>query len=302
MKRLKALRQSGNYTQQQLAEKLKTTQQTIARWESGKAEPSMSDLRDLAMIFSTSVDDLLDVNPFSDKVATNHLCFSLAGRENITDGFWGHIGLLLPGQEKVKWFPITLQTANEVSSALAKIAKDEEWLCISTLNNRMLAFNPNKLRHIYLLDDASDMCNAWNDEAKVDYNGQPLEFYRGLDAWASHDEDWEETSSAAYREVIEEFVKERGMDEEDTLAFLHHSTVYTVDGISKSYWANAQRLSNVIFEIEMECLSKIVAIHAEGGDFESYYPQANLAAIEMPLIDLIDAAKEELKELEGAAA
>jgi hypothetical protein len=52
---------------------LKTTQQTIARCEAGKAEPNLSALQDLAMIFGTSVDDLLGKNPLSDKIASTSL-------------------------------------------------------------------------------------------------------------------------------------------------------------------------------------------------------------------------------------
>jgi hypothetical protein len=35
----------------------------------------------------------------------------------------------------------------------------------------------------------------------------------------------------------------------------------------------------------------MVRVDAYGGGFESYFPASNIAAIEMPLIDLLDAAK-----------
>jgi transcriptional regulator with XRE-family HTH domain len=65
MKRLKELRQSLGLTQEALAKALQTTQQTIARWETDKAEPNLSALRDLAMIFGTSVDDVVGSNRIS---------------------------------------------------------------------------------------------------------------------------------------------------------------------------------------------------------------------------------------------
>jgi len=71
VKRLKELRQSLGLTQEALAKALQTTQQTIARWETGKAEPNLSSLRDLAMIFGTSVDDVVGSNPISKRVTTN---------------------------------------------------------------------------------------------------------------------------------------------------------------------------------------------------------------------------------------
>jgi transcriptional regulator with XRE-family HTH domain len=115
-KPLKALRQNYNYTQHQLAEMLKTTQQTIARWESGKAEPSIAALRDLAMIFGTSIDDILGKNPFSGKISSVHLDYFK--KEAISDGFWGHLGLLIPGQKQTKWFPVTSNTATHISGSL----------------------------------------------------------------------------------------------------------------------------------------------------------------------------------------
>ena len=60
MKKLKQLRESMNVTQQELAKALNTTQQTIARWESDKSQPDIAALKDLAVFFQTSVDDLLE--------------------------------------------------------------------------------------------------------------------------------------------------------------------------------------------------------------------------------------------------
>jgi DNA-binding XRE family transcriptional regulator len=49
MKNLKVARERWGLTQVELAERLNTTQQTVAHREAGKAEPNLATLRDLAM-------------------------------------------------------------------------------------------------------------------------------------------------------------------------------------------------------------------------------------------------------------
>jgi len=287
MKRLKILRQEHKYTQQQLAKMLKTTQQSIARWETGKAEPSVSALRDLAMIFGTSVDDLLGKNPFSNKVASTML--HVFGKNAVADGFWGHIGLLMHGQPHTKWFPITIGTANRFSDSVSNVAQDGEWLCLPTLNNRMLAINPAKIMRIWLLDDACDEPDDWSDEALEDYEGNPLEVYRGVDTYFSAHDDDKGTSSTTYQEIIEEFVKKKGLDEEKAVRLLHYTTIYMADGAVTAYWAEPERLYDIVADIEIGGLQTMLYIPEFGGGFESYYPATKVAVIDMPLIDIMDA-------------
>lgn len=59
---LKVLRTKSRLKQQELAELLHVSQQTIAKWENGKSEPNITMLKDIAGIFNCSVNDLLDSN------------------------------------------------------------------------------------------------------------------------------------------------------------------------------------------------------------------------------------------------
>lgn len=293
MQRRKILREEFNYTQNHIAEMLKTTQQTIARWETGKAEPNIAALRDLAMIFNTSVDDLLGNNPFSKKVMSNSLHY---GKEDSdVDGFWGHLGLLIPGQKQTKWFPITLDTANLVSTALQNIEGAGTWINVSTLNNKSIAFNPEKLRRVWLLDDACDAPEDWSEEARADYIGEPLEFYKVLDDY-DFDDDEKEDISDTIRAAVDEFIKDKKFDEDGLIKFLKFSTIYMADGDVTSYWANPEALYDFVFHIDLGAPPKIVPLPAEGGDFESYYSLSQLAVVEMPLLEVMSAAKEELDE------
>ncbi|MDQ8769991.1 helix-turn-helix domain-containing protein, partial [Streptococcus ruminantium] len=58
--RLKQLRKEAGYTNQtQIAELLKTSQQSYSQWESGKRKPSKTTLEKLSNFFNVSVDYLL---------------------------------------------------------------------------------------------------------------------------------------------------------------------------------------------------------------------------------------------------
>ena len=72
--KLKQLRKNKKLTQQQLADIFKVNQQTIARWESSITEPSITQLKQLAVFFKITIDDLLqkentmkhiDTDPYS---------------------------------------------------------------------------------------------------------------------------------------------------------------------------------------------------------------------------------------------
>lgn len=56
---IKFFRKNLNMTQEQLAEKLNVTRQTVAKWESGDAMPNISDCIRMAGIFQIRVDDLV---------------------------------------------------------------------------------------------------------------------------------------------------------------------------------------------------------------------------------------------------
>lgn len=57
--KLKELRKEFGYKQQDLAQALDVSQQTIAKWENGKSEPNISTLIKLSKVFNCLVDDLI---------------------------------------------------------------------------------------------------------------------------------------------------------------------------------------------------------------------------------------------------
>lgn len=174
MKKLKELRETMKITQQDLAKALHTTQQTIARWESDQSEPSISALKDLALFFKTSVDDLLEYSKTGKSIRSS---LYWMGEED-RDGFWGHVGIKVANKPSV-WFPITANTADLLEGSLDNVESDKEWISFPTLANQYVCIHPSEVTQVTLLDEAED---APEGDWKMTYpqEGLPLELYRGF--------------------------------------------------------------------------------------------------------------------------
>lgn len=287
MDELKKLRLAAGKTQAEMARELNTTQQTYARWEGGKVSPPLSALRDLALIFSTTVDHLLGHGPAKPATTRYHLL------ANDADGFWGHLGLLLPGAAKTSWHPITAGEATRLRRNLAN-GDASAWIVAQTLNNHVLAFRPTELKRIWLLDDACDQPKddwdwkgPWND-----YNGIPLELYRAMGDWVDEElsgsGDFEENNSPAMQETALSLIKEGSfLDRPEELnALLRHTVLHFTDGSTVKYEADREELENLVGELEGETEVSVVELSASGGDFQSFYPTSSLRLVDIPMIEL----------------
>lgn len=58
-KNIKKLRTSAGMNQEQLAELLGVTRQTVSNWERGVSMPDMDSLERIALVFGTSVESLI---------------------------------------------------------------------------------------------------------------------------------------------------------------------------------------------------------------------------------------------------
>lgn len=56
---LTALRQYHKYSQEEVAEKVGVTRQAVAKWESGSADPSTTNLLALAKLYGVEAEELL---------------------------------------------------------------------------------------------------------------------------------------------------------------------------------------------------------------------------------------------------
>ena len=54
------LRKENKMTQEELAEKLKVTRQTISNWELGETKPDIEQLKEMSKLYKVSLDELMD--------------------------------------------------------------------------------------------------------------------------------------------------------------------------------------------------------------------------------------------------
>lgn len=265
---------------------LKTTQQTVARWESGQATPSVAALRDLAVIYRTSVDDLLGKNPLSTGAATN----SYFALDESDERFWGHLGLRLPGDQHTRWFPITEKQANQVDKAVSG-ADDNPWLVVSTLNNRMLLINMSSVEHIYMLDDNADEISDDWELGWDSYNGHSLEVYRALADiyWGDGDVERSETFLAG----VHELMGEEGLTRDKLGELVVETAVYFHNGTVRRCTPEKSKLWGAVYDAEHGPVTMFDLSEPDTG-LTAYFPAKLIRMIDMPLYQVIDAAKKEL--------
>jgi transcriptional regulator with XRE-family HTH domain len=151
VKKLKELRTAAGLTQKQLAERLGTTQQTVARWESNQTGIPSASLRDIATLLGGSVDELLGVErrPLftSAPLATpdHRVPF---GRLTVNLGFAS------------RQYPIDDGQRRSLSEALHSdfsLEGFKGWIAFTSLDNRLVLLNPALLTHLSLLNDKTEV-------------------------------------------------------------------------------------------------------------------------------------------------
>lgn len=91
--KLLTLRKANNLTQEQLAEKLEVSRQSVSKWESGQATPELEKIVALSAVFDVSTDYLLKSSEIDDlSVKTNMLEKQqqqmLVREQKTAAGFW----------------------------------------------------------------------------------------------------------------------------------------------------------------------------------------------------------------------
>ena len=77
--KISQLRNDNNWSQEELAEKLNVSRQSVSKWESGQAKPDLDKIIALSNIFDVSTDYLLkDDNEEKSNKSTNKHHFSLS--------------------------------------------------------------------------------------------------------------------------------------------------------------------------------------------------------------------------------
>lgn len=143
---LKYLRKREGMTQEDLAEKLNVSRQSVTKWESGQALPDIEKVKEIAYMFSVSVDALIgDIESKS----TNKI------KKKIDDIGWFISGLI------IFWFAIIVS----IHSFLLEIFVNEDLTITITIILAIVAFISSISRiKSYLKENEQIILNMKDDE------------------------------------------------------------------------------------------------------------------------------------------
>lgn len=155
---LKNLRKGKNYSQDDLAEKMNVSRQSVSKWENGEAYPEMNNLLELCKIFKCKINDLvndsiLDIDALDDEVKNTV------------------VKLKKDEQKKMKGLSDTIRI-------LAKVAKTIILVCIPIFIISMIVLgfliskvevSSNEIR----LNDTNDFLeiSSKDDDIEIKFNG-----------------------------------------------------------------------------------------------------------------------------------
>lgn len=289
MKNLKTLRLSANYTQQDLALMLGVKPKNISDWELGKSQPELRILRDIAVIFGTSVYDIL-----SDNLVTTTY-WKPWNKDKSIDTFWGHIGILLYNSNFIKWYPITTQTANIVENDLIELDSEakNQILTVTTLNNRLLYINKKIIKKISLLDDSSDIPKDW----EIPWDGyQGLgaeEFYNLIEEYFSDHVEFRINTSENLQKIIEKIIKDNRLTDENIDEITNNIYIYFHDNTTETLFVDdiLEFLDSISDVIILE--NKFIRCTDINGEIH-FFPIDSIGLIDTPLYQF----KKEVKKIE----
>lgn len=102
---IKAKREAANITQEQLAESLNVTRQTVSSWETGRTEPDIDTLHKIAQRLDTTVEELIYGERKTPAITQNVTNVTNVTKQTITKGV-GFGAVLAIVISYVKWHSI----------------------------------------------------------------------------------------------------------------------------------------------------------------------------------------------------
>ena len=150
--KLKKIRKDLGITQRALAIQLETTQQTVARWESGKTRLNLDQIFRICDVLECSHTDLVDLRGLERTQTRNRNRLSISDTE-----LWGVLEFATI--RDTHKFPITATEKKRVSKQLkqrgpgfqgSEMCDSMFWLNLRTLNNKHIFINSRYIRSISL--------------------------------------------------------------------------------------------------------------------------------------------------------
>ena len=225
----KHLREAHHFDLPELSKLTGLPVEELQKIEAGEEVP-LKDLRDVAACLGTGIRGVLGDGYFQTQISTLDEIFP-NDRTTIRSpgGFWGHLGILLNGQAKYLWFPITAYTRNLIYQN-----RTEKYWAIPCMDNSLLIINCANITALALLDDACDQPAEMDWDYTVSSGEIPSVVYEAFDDYLEYknsdgspaDFDLSETLAGA----IENIIAQEKIDPEKFGADLYTATILFANG------------------------------------------------------------------------
>lgn len=265
MIKINQLRSRMGLTQKELAEHLGTTQQTIARWETGKTQLNVHQAKDLCVVLQCSIEELLGWEIGPEEWRDTPFAVADAG---IPYG-----SLLIETAVDNRTYPIDENAHDSLHMQLQDLDsfrrqdRKKPWIHSWTLDNKILLLNPFFIRKIELISD--------DVEAMPPF--QHPEVYRALDDWGVSE------VTGKVLEASKRLIAELGEEEATRLA-THFRITYS-DGKDEWSYLTEEEAAN-LFRLELDYsdipASTFVEVAQEGYHRSRYINLDHVVAIEVP--------------------
>jgi transcriptional regulator with XRE-family HTH domain len=267
--KIKTFRTQLGMTQRQLAERLQTTQQTVARWEGGKSEIPVPQLKELALILGRSVDEILGVE--SSPSTWRKTPFAIAENEVP----YGTLKLVLSLTEIE--YPVDEGARESVLRQLRNICPGEgrdngkePWLYFWTLDNKIVFVNLGCTKQVDLIGDDVESMPSYEHP----------EVYRALEEL----DDPRFEVGEELRSVCQRIVAEYG-DQEKAMRVATHVRVVFLDGKEEwQYMDEEATLDYWLLELNPEEVrpQTFIRVESEGYYRDRFLNLTHVALVEVP--------------------
>ena len=222
---IKERRTALGMTQEQIAQMLDVSQQTVARWEKGDSPPTKY-LKDLALVLNCRIDELLGSSKTSDELPASRREWLAKSADK--SAFYGTMRLAFRGGDPRDFesrgerraddlryeYPISEQQHHYARSLPGwGWERSAGWLAFETLDGRKIFVNLSALDGITFLSEAVEAMPSYEPQelyaALADYDLLEIAQSGDLSVGDAAASPW----SRKFLEVCAELVKQQGIDE-----------------------------------------------------------------------------------------
>ena len=297
----KTLRDALRLDLQQLSQQCGLPIDELQKIEAGEDVP-LSALRDVAFCLGTGVTGVLGDGYFQTSVSRmDYFVKNDSTTINFPGGFWGYWGILVQGQPKYQWFPITAYTRQLIYKS-----STEKYMAVPCMDNSLLLINCEKVEELVLLDEACDSPTDMDWDCTLSEGEIPAVVYEAFNDYMAYKDSKGSPSdydlSQSLVDAIDHIIDTCKIDPDSFLSKLNTATIMFSSGrvqqLTLSY-DGSDSLATAVQQInETGSLFNNNIVMIEGYDeVEALVNFKNISMIQLLLVKTESAIKEALSEV-----